>query len=132
MKILMEMGHGDELCFADANCPASSLGPVVCRADGLKAGVLLKAVLQFFPLDEYCEQNVILMQPLAEYAEQPAVWETYREIISDNDFIGAFNTFTMLEKEAFYERVRKCYAIIATSESEAYANLIIRKGVIFR
>jgi len=132
MKILMEMGHGDELCFADANCPASSLGPPVVRADGLRATELLEAVLGFFPLDEFVEQNVMVMKPLDNYPGEPKVWETYKKIIKAQDFSGAFKDFSLLERYAFYERASKCYAVVATSEGEAYANLIIKKGVIFK
>ena len=28
MYALMNMGHGDEICFGDANFPADSMGPV--------------------------------------------------------------------------------------------------------
>jgi len=30
----------------------------------------------------------------------------------------------------FYDRVKNCYAIVATSEPELFANVILRKGVI--
>lgn len=36
LKVLAEMGHGDEIIFSDAHFPAHSMGPQVIRADGLK------------------------------------------------------------------------------------------------
>ena len=53
LKILNEMGHGDEIVFADANFPTVSTGKQVVRADGIGAVELLDAVLQLFPLDQY-------------------------------------------------------------------------------
>ena len=35
LKVLAEMGHGDEIIFSDAHFPAHSMGPQVIRADGL-------------------------------------------------------------------------------------------------
>ena len=32
--------------------------------------------------------------------------------------------------DAFIERARKCYAIVATSEEATYANILLRKGVV--
>ena len=62
LKILNEMGHGDEIVFADANFPTVSTGKQVVRADGIGAVELLDAVLQLFPLDQYDEDHFILMR----------------------------------------------------------------------
>jgi L-fucose mutarotase len=32
--------------------------------------------------------------------------------------------------EAFYQRVRDCFAVIASSERRLYGNIVLRKGVI--
>ena len=32
LKVLAEMGHGDEIIFSDAHFPAHSMGPQVIRA----------------------------------------------------------------------------------------------------
>lgn len=36
----------------------------------------------------------------------------------------------MIDRFAFYERAKKAYAIVATSESALYANMILKKGVV--
>ena len=38
--------------------------------------------------------------------------------------------FLVISKPEFYERTKKAYCVVATSESERFANLIIRKGII--
>ena len=35
LKVLSEMGHGDEIALADAHFPAAYLEPQVIRADGV-------------------------------------------------------------------------------------------------
>lgn len=48
LKVLCEMGHGDEIVLADANFPAESMGQRVVRADGIGAAELLRAILPLF------------------------------------------------------------------------------------
>lgn len=54
LKVLCEMGHGDEIVIADGGFPAESIGKnnMVIRADGIGAAELLEAILPLFPLDQ--------------------------------------------------------------------------------
>ncbi len=130
MKTIMDMGHGDEICFADANFPSETMGQRVVRADGLKIPDLLTAVLQFLPLDVYVKQPVVLMD--APEGESPRVWAVYDEIIKKHDFTKAHTDYDKMERFAFYERSKRCFAVVATSEYEGYSNIILKKGVIFK
>lgn len=60
LKILAEMGHGDEIVIADGNFPGASLARNLVRLDGHGAAEVLQAILQLFPLDHY-EPPVHLM-----------------------------------------------------------------------
>jgi len=40
------------------------------------------------------------------------------------------STLSPISREAFYERSRDGFSIIATSESALFANLILKKGVV--
>ena len=54
LKILAEMGHGDEIVFSDAHFPAHTFGregAIVLRADGIAADTLLKGIIPLFELD---------------------------------------------------------------------------------
>jgi L-fucose mutarotase len=128
MKILLEMGHGDEIVLADGNFPAASCAQRLIRADGHNIPDLLKAILQLFPLDQYVEQPVSLMEVVPGDSIKPVIWDEYREIVEHN--IANFPGFEMIERYAFYERAQKAYAIIATSETALYGNIILKKGVI--
>src|SRR5512144_1352212 len=85
IKILMEMGHGDELVIADGNFPAASVAQRLVRADGLGCPVLLDAILRLFPLDPYVEKPVALMAVVPGDPYQPIIWDDYRNIIKQHD-----------------------------------------------
>ncbi len=126
LKILAEMGHGDEIVIADGNFPAASIGQRVIRADGHGAAELFSAILSLVPLDTYAEENIILMSVVPGDDVTPTIWEDYTAIASaEPAFRLGFE-----ERFAFYERAKGAYAVIATGESALYANIIVKKGVI--
>jgi L-fucose mutarotase len=128
MKILLEMGHGDEIVFADGNFPSASCAQRLVRCDGHKITALLQAVMKLFPLDTYVEKPLALMKVVPGDSIKPVIWDEYRSIIQK--YNGQLNDFELLERFAFYERAKKAYAIVATSENELYANIILKKGVL--
>ncbi len=128
LKILMEMGHGDELVIGDGNFPAASMAQRLVRADGLGVPLLLEGILQLFPLDQYVEKPAALMQVVPGDTYQPVIWHEYQEIVARYE--PGFKGFDMVERFAFYERAKKAYAILATSEAALYANIILKKGVV--
>ena len=128
MKVLMEMGHGDEIVLADGNFPAASVAQRLLRCDGHGVPELLEAVLKLFPLDIYVPQPVALMAVVPGDNTKPTIWEDYRKIVTASG--EKFSDFEMVERFAFYERAQKAYAVVATSEKALYANVILKKGVL--
>jgi L-fucose mutarotase len=128
LKILMEMGHGDEIVIADGNFPAASHAQRLVRCDAIDASPLLDAILQLFPLDTYVKHPVALMAVVPGDTYKPEIWPAYKKIIKKHD--PKFVDFEMVERHAFYERAKKAYAIVATGEAARYANLILKKGVL--
>ena len=129
LKILCEMGHGDEIVIADANFPSETFGKRVIRADGIKGTEMLDAVLSLFPLDTYSDPNMILMQLMdCDVGKiNPTIWEEYKDIANKHDKnvkVGNIDRFD------FYERAKDAYAVIATGEQAVYANIILKKGVL--
>lgn len=61
LKVLAEMGHGDEIIFSDAHFPAHSMGPQVIRADGLLVSDLLQAIIPLFELDSYAPPLMVMV-----------------------------------------------------------------------
>jgi len=128
LKILMEMGHGDEIVIADGNFPAASHAQQLVRCDGHGALPLLGAILQLFPLDTFVKHPVALMAVVAGDKYTPDIWPAYEKIIKKHD--THFTGFETMERHAFYERARRAHAIVATGEMARYANLILKKGIL--
>lgn len=130
LKVLMEMGHGDEIVLGDGNFPAESMGTtaVVLRADGHTMPELLDAILTLFPLDQYSERPVALMDVVPEDPVVPAIWDTYRQLLQKHD--PEHCQIEMMERFAFYERAKRAYCIVATGETAIYANVLLKKGVV--
>ena len=126
LKVLCEMGHGDEIVIGDANFPAETNGKRVVRADGLKGPELLEAILQLIPLDTYSPENILLMQT-TNGDPTPEIWAIYKQSAEKQDPNVSMG---FLERNEFYNRSRNAYAVVASGEEAIYANIIIKKGVI--
>ncbi|MEG0741125.1 MAG: RbsD/FucU domain-containing protein [Clostridia bacterium] len=130
LKILAEMGHGDEITLGDANFPGHSCCDTVVRMDGHGMPEILDAVLTLFPLDHYSAKPVALMQVMPGDQTKTPIWETYRQIVAKHDERVAA-CFEEVERFAFYERVKqRSVAVVMSGEGAPYANLILKKGVI--
>src|SRR5690554_4369241 len=81
LKVLMEMGHGDELVIGDGNFPAASMAQRLVRSDGNTVPELLDAIMRFFPLDTFVERPVALMAVVPGHDYKPVIWDEYRTII---------------------------------------------------
>ncbi|WP_136608319.1 L-fucose mutarotase [Paenibacillus dokdonensis] len=127
LKILCEMGHGDEIVFADANFPAVSMAQRLVRADGHGIPELLEATLELFPLNSYVTHPVMLMQVMPGDPVETPVWDVFRSLV---DKAEEGIEFAEIERFEFYERAQKAYAVVATGEKALYGNLILSKGVI--
>ena len=133
LKVLAEMGHGDQIVIADANFPAASIASHcpggLIRLDGHSIPLILRGICKLLPLDQYVECPVQVMEKMEcdKDMELPIIDE-YKAIIAEAE--GKEIQFENVERFEFYERAKKCYAVIATGETSQYANIILQKGVI--
>ncbi|MCI5538525.1 MAG: L-fucose mutarotase [Oscillospiraceae bacterium] len=127
LKILDEMGHGDEIVIGDGNFPAASNAKRLVRLDGHGVPEILEAILKLVPLDPYVDSPVMLMQVTPGDDTDPVIWKDYERIVKEQS--GDFK-MSEIERFAFYERARDAYAIVATGETALYANIILKKGVV--
>jgi L-fucose mutarotase len=123
---MMCMGHGDELVLADGDFPVETFSHRTINAYGHEISALLDAILQFFPLDPFVEIPVAIMAPVEHDAEEPQNWKKYRSIIANHD--DRFKDFEYVERFDFYERAKKSYLVVASTEPDG--NLILKKGVV--
>ena len=128
LKILMEMGHGDELVIGDGNFPGAGLAQRLVRLDGHTVPEVLEAILKLLPLDPYVEAPVALMQVVPGDDVKTPIWETYHILCDAAE--GRTVPFEHVERFAFYERAKKAYCVVMTGETALYANIILKKGVV--
>ena len=126
LKILMEMGHGDEIVIGDGNFPAASVAKRLIRLDGHGVNEVLGAILKLMPLDTYVDCPVALMDN-DDPSDRPPIWAEYAETIKAEE---GEKGVELVERFAFYERAKKAYCVVATGETAIYANIILKKGVV--
>lgn len=125
LKILSEMGHGDEIVIADGNFPSANIGKRVVYLSGNGTAEVLDAVLKLFPLDTY-SAPIHLMEVVPGDDVKTPIWDEYKEIAAKHTDAE----FEYIDRFGFYERAKNAYAVIATGEGALYANIMLKKGVV--
>ena len=127
LKVLCAMGHGDEIAVVDGNYPADTDAKRLVRMDGHSATHILEAILSVMPLDEMVPDSAFRPAAYLDPRRMEPVFEDFEKIIKKWE---PQRHITALVGADFYNRVKGCYAIVASSESRLYGNIILKKGVI--
>ena len=132
LKILHEMGHGDTLVIGDLNFPAASVaqakGHRNVRCDGMRATQMLDAILSLFPLDEFVEYPVSIMEKMEMHKDlECPVWDEFCSIVGKYDARGK-DAVQYIDRFDFYDKAKEAYAVVSTTETAFYACVIIQKG----
>lgn len=127
LAALSEMGHGDEILFADAHFPAHTFGKRVIRNDGVGVDTLLRGIMPLFQLDQYVKQPIFMMKPVDGDSLDLSVEIKYLQAMSSESVRD--DQILRLERFEFYERAKACYAVVITGETVKYGNIILKKGV---
>ncbi len=127
LMILHKMGHGDEIVFADAHFPGHSVNTTVVRADGLKVAEMLDAILPLFALDHAVDAPVVMMAVQAGDKADPSVETSYRAVIDKH--APKTPPIKRIDRFEFYERTRQAFAVVMTTETRIYGNILLKKGV---
>ncbi len=127
LKVLCEMGHGDELVLADSNFPGIGIARRLVRADGISIADLLSGIAPLFPFDKY-DHPLFMMQVAVGDVLDPAVEADYMNAIRKHH--PQIVAPQRIERHAFYERSRNAYGVLMSGETRIYGNLIIKKGVV--
>ena len=126
LKVLAEMGHGDEIVLADAHFPGHTFNDRVLRADGLGITTLLDGILPVFELDAYAPP-LAMMAAVAGDKLDLKVEAAYMKAIRKH--VSHAKVPERVERFAFYERAKKAFAVVMTGETAKYGNIILKKGV---
>lgn len=128
LKILDEMGHGDQLVIADRNFPAATAGKPVIHVGEIGAVRVMTAILSVFPLDTFVARPLERMEADNDPLVTNATIDAVLEVARSNH--GADLEFGVIPRFDFYERARHASAVVLTLESAAYCDFIITKGVV--
>ena len=124
LKILAEMGHGDEIVLADAHFPGHTFcRRHVLRGDGLQTPDLLDGILPLFELDRYAEP-LIMMAAVEGAARDPRVEPDYMTAIR-----GHAPHPIREDRFVFCERAKKAYACAITGTTTKDGDIVLKKGV---
>lgn len=126
LKVLAEMGHGDEIVLSDAHFPGHTLCKTVLRADGIAIPALLEGIIPLFELDNYAPP-LIMMAPVEGDTLDPEVEKRY--VAAMRKKLKKVPPITRIGRFDFYERTQKAFACLITGELAKYGNIILKKGV---
>lgn len=128
LATLRAMGHGDEIALVDGNYPAEEQAHRLVRADGHHLVPMLDAILSVLPVDDAVPEALFR----ASVKGDPSLADpVHREMEAICAKRAPGRNVVALAGADFYARVKSAHAIVATSEPRLYANIIIRKGVIY-
>lgn len=117
LRLLMEMGHGEELLICDGNFPHLSIAGSPVYITGLTVPQLLGEILRFFPLDQTVEKAAVIM----ESAKESDIYESFAQLLGSLEVVTRFD---------FYERARSAAGLIVTSDTVKGGNILLKKGVV--
>ncbi len=132
--VLRAMGHGDDLAVVDRNFPATSVASEtvtgkLIRIDGANDNQAIAAIVELMPLDTFVPSSLHHMQVVDE---PDTVLDVHREVqaicsAAHGDTIA----MESIERHEFYQRAKKTFAIVQTTEDRPYGCFILKKGVVF-
>lgn len=125
LHCLRSMGHGDEIAIVDGNYPALEHARRLIRLDGVGLIPAADAILSILPIDDFTEES------LFRSTNGDVVELVHDEITQLCQRHAPTFMVIPLYGDVFYQRVKSAHTIVATSEPRLYANMIIRKGVIY-
>jgi L-fucose mutarotase len=129
LRLLDEMGHGDQLLLVDRNYPAAASGRPVVRLGEISVERAARAILSVFPLDTYVPTPIERM----EVDNDPTIVAPVQQRVLDiarahHDQALDWGVVPRLD---FYERAKNSSAVVHTLGAEPYGCFILHKGVIF-
>ena len=129
LKILDDMGHGDQLLLVDRNYPAAASGKPVIRLG--EVGVLraAKAILSVYPLDSFIDHPLERMEVEDDPIKTTSLQDDLLQLAKEAEHREL--AYGVIPRLDFYTRAKQAYAVVHTLEDQPYGCFILHKGVIF-
>ena len=134
LHCLASLGHGDEIAVVDSNFPSHSTAAetafgTAIELPGMSATEAIDLITQLMPLDDFVPECAVRMQQDGKPDELTDVHEEIFALLEkvkpENAGLGS------IERQDFYARAKKAFAVIRTGENRAYGCFILRTGVVF-
>lgn len=126
------MGHGDTIVIADANFPSDSTALHTAIKEPLRVhgstAAILSDILKLMPLDQYVPQPLCMMDRVPSDKDRGLLVPAYAAVAEVSGL--ELQDANFVERFEFYERAKRCFAVIQTDDRSLYANIIISKGVL--
>ncbi len=129
LKVLDDMGHGDQLALVDRNFPSMSSGRPVIRLGEVTILRAAEAILGVLPLDSFLPHPLERMEVDNDPSRTTSVQEDLLRLAQERE--GRPLEFGVIPRLDFYTRVRDAYAVVHTLDSVPYGCFILHKGVVF-
>lgn len=126
LRLMMELGHGEELLICDANFPYRSTSCQernLVHITGCPISQLLEEVLRFFPLDQSVESSAVVM----ESAKEGDAFDTYQKVLKASPTTTALESVPRFD---FYDRARGAVGVVITSDTAKGGNILLKKGIV--
>ena len=129
LRILDDMGHGDQLMLVDRNYPAVSSGRPVVRLGEASIIRAATAILSVLPLDSFIAHPIERMEVEDDPVRTTPTQDELLALASSVE--GRELQFGVVPRLDFYQRARGVYAIVHTLDTVPYGCFILHKGVVF-
>ena len=129
LKILDDMGHGDQLLLVDRNYPAAASGKPVVRLGEVTVLRAAEAILSVLPLDSFIEHPLERMEVDGDPSKTTAAQDALLALASSRE--GRDLSYGVVRRLDFYERAKAAYAVVHTLDTVPYGCFILHKGVVF-
>ena len=128
LRVLRAMGHGDEIAIVDGNYPAETDAKRLVRMDGHEAPHLLDAILSVMPVDDMVPDAVWRPAAHGDLTRIEPVFDEFATVLMKHE---PKQRIVPLTGSDFYNKVKACFAVIASGEKRLYGNIVVKKGVIY-
>lgn len=129
LRILDDMGHGDQLALVDRNFPAVASGRPVIRLGEVTILRAAEAILSVLPLDSFQPHPLERMEVEDDPAKTTPIQDDLLSLAARIE--GRPLDYGVIPRLRFYERVRSVFAVVHTLDSVPYGCFVLHKGVVF-
>jgi L-fucose mutarotase len=133
LHALASMGHGDCIAIVDENFPAAATAahcvrPSPLQIDAATTAEAVRVLAAIMPLEEGRLASGYFMRNDDSPDDPPPVVTEVMTAVKELQSVAG--PVEGLQRHAFYEAGRRCFAVVRTRERRFYGSIILKKGVI--